>query len=93
MPFSLFHFISLLMLPVLSTGGGCIEPFFKYSKAGTDCTQISNMSDVACVRGSCQVFKCAKGFVVGSDGASCVPDSSMGNDTESVLVLNPSLEH
>jgi len=59
----------------LESCGGCTVPFDSLSASGRDCSAIEHVSDVACVAGSCRVSRCAQGYAVGPDGASCVPQS------------------
>ena len=71
------------------TGGGCTVPFYSHSSAplGNDCTSIPGVSDIECIRGTCVVRKCAKGWeaqpVAGNPTAlECVPKSNEGAPTE-----------
>ncbi|KAG8900574.1 Dihydroxyacetone synthase [Tulasnella sp. 403] len=70
----------------LESCGGCTVPFYPSALPGADCTLISHVADVACVRSKCVVKKCMPGFVVGSDGSSCV-DLALSSVNSSYTVV------
>ncbi|KAG8902045.1 hypothetical protein FRC00_002418 [Tulasnella sp. 408] len=50
--------------------GGCVG--LDGSGSGTDCTAIQGTSATSCVRGSCVIDSCRKGWVKSLDGSECV---------------------
>ncbi|KIO28222.1 hypothetical protein M407DRAFT_22555 [Tulasnella calospora MUT 4182] len=63
--------------------GGCVG--LDGQGSGTDCTAIKGTSVSRCVKGSCVIDSCRKGWVKSLDGASCVPasdaTSELGSDS------------
>lgn len=61
--------------------GGCRDLDGKGS--GSDCTAITGVSVTRCVKGSCVIDSCQKGYTKSLDGSSCVSSSSAdGSNTE-----------
>ncbi|KAG8967764.1 hypothetical protein FRC05_001943, partial [Tulasnella sp. 425] len=54
--------------------GGCRDLDGKGS--GSDCTAITGVSVTRCVKGSCVIDSCKKGYTKSLDGSSCVSSSS-----------------
>ncbi|KAG9042529.1 hypothetical protein FS837_010750 [Tulasnella sp. UAMH 9824] len=50
--------------------GGCLS--LDGEGSGTDCTAIQGTSATSCVKGSCVIDSCRKGWVKSLDGTSCV---------------------
>ncbi|KAG8901778.1 hypothetical protein FRC00_004651 [Tulasnella sp. 408] len=50
--------------------GGCVG--LDGSGSGTDCNAIHGTSATRCVRGSCVIDSCRKGWVKSLDGSACV---------------------
>ncbi|KAG9042531.1 hypothetical protein FS837_010752 [Tulasnella sp. UAMH 9824] len=56
--------------------GGCVG--LEGEGSGTDCTAIQGTSATRCVKGSCVIDSCRKGFTKSIDGTSCVSSGSDG---------------
>ncbi|KAL8279943.1 hypothetical protein RQP46_007793 [Phenoliferia psychrophenolica] len=55
--------------------GGCVSPDAAPGQAvGEDCTTIPGVEGVSCSSGACVIETCAPGFIVASNGASCIYD-------------------
>ncbi|KAG9043096.1 hypothetical protein FS837_010036 [Tulasnella sp. UAMH 9824] len=55
--------------------GGCVS--FNGKGSGTDCTAMEGVSVTRCVKGSCVIDSCGRGYAKSLDGSSCAPVSSM----------------
>ncbi|RXK35720.1 hypothetical protein M231_07009 [Tremella mesenterica] len=50
----------------LDSCGGCV-----FQGQGQDCTSIEGADEVSCIKGSCQVSSCLRGWEVNGNGTSC----------------------
>ncbi|KAL0952387.1 hypothetical protein HGRIS_006664 [Hohenbuehelia grisea] len=55
----------------LESCGGCVVPFGNDGVTGRDCSAISNVDEVSCYRGACQVKSCSSGYRVAANGTDC----------------------
>lgn len=62
-------------------------PFMESTSKGVDCTTIPNINAVACVKGSCQIRRCARHYALSQDGTSCVDSRHTTNST--ILIPAP----
>ncbi|KAJ6478715.1 hypothetical protein C8R47DRAFT_983803 [Mycena vitilis] len=54
----------------LESCGGCVE--FGTESTGQDCSAITNVADVRCSHGSCEVLRCRANYEISVNSDSCV---------------------